>query len=230
MPLLYNPADQCKVVIICALGLDKAIGEKGAMPWYLPEDLKHFKATTAGSCVIMGLRTYKSIGKPLPKRRNIVVTSHPQDLPQSVTVAVSLAEAIAIAHAPETMTGMIGNGMGANGEGMGVVDSTLGEPQPLSYDHIYLIGGSAIFNEGLGLCDELVLTEIGARFPDADTFFPQVDLQKDFTLVSTEPAASYFSSPAPQPESFAQVIEPSLKENQVQSGLPYRFLRYQRAK
>lgn len=66
-----------KVALIAALARNRVIGRKGALPWHLPEDLKRFKRLTTGSTVLMGRKTYDSIGKPLPNRRNIILTSRP---------------------------------------------------------------------------------------------------------------------------------------------------------
>ena len=59
---------------IAALSKNRVIGDKGDLPWRLPEDLKYFKATTLGHCLIMGRKTFESLGRPLPKRTNVVVT------------------------------------------------------------------------------------------------------------------------------------------------------------
>lgn len=63
-----------RVVLIAAVARNRVIGAKGGMPWHLPEDLKHFKRITLGHPVIMGRRTWVSLGKPLPGRENIVLT------------------------------------------------------------------------------------------------------------------------------------------------------------
>lgn len=62
------------ISLIVAMDEDRTIGKEGGMPWHLPADLKHFKRTTTGKPLIMGRRTYESIGKPLPDRRNIVLS------------------------------------------------------------------------------------------------------------------------------------------------------------
>ncbi len=64
-----------RLQIIAALDRQRAIGKGGALPWHLPEDLAHFKRTTSGHAILMGRRTFASIGRPLPKRRNLVVSS-----------------------------------------------------------------------------------------------------------------------------------------------------------
>ena len=73
------------------------IGTNNALPWHLPGDLRHFKSLTLGKPVIMGRRTFDSIGKPLPGRTNIVVTRNPDFHPEGVKVSASLKDALAIA-------------------------------------------------------------------------------------------------------------------------------------
>lgn len=66
-----------RMSLIAALSRNHVIGQNNALPWHLPDDLKHFKALTLGKPVIMGRKTFESIGKPLPKRRNIILTRNP---------------------------------------------------------------------------------------------------------------------------------------------------------
>ena len=79
-----------KVVIIAAIAEDGTIGHAGKIPWHISDDLKRFKRVTMGHPVIMGRKTYESIGQPLPGRRNIVLTHHPMgpdqfpDLPSAL--------------------------------------------------------------------------------------------------------------------------------------------------
>ena len=63
--------------MIVAHAENGVIGNAGTMPWHIPEDLKHFKTVTTGAAVIMGRKTFESIGRALPKRRNIVITRQP---------------------------------------------------------------------------------------------------------------------------------------------------------
>ena len=63
-----------KITLIAALDETRAIGRAGQLPWRLPDDLKHFKALTLGKTVLMGRKTFDSIGRPLPQRRNLVLT------------------------------------------------------------------------------------------------------------------------------------------------------------
>ncbi|MFT3990389.1 MAG: dihydrofolate reductase [Luteolibacter sp.] len=67
-----------KLTAIVAMTPDRIIGKNGTLPWHLPEDLAFFKRTTSGHPIVMGRKTYESIGRPLPKRRNIVLTRDPE--------------------------------------------------------------------------------------------------------------------------------------------------------
>ena len=66
-----------KLALIAAIARNRGIGRQGSLPWHLSEDLKRFKRLTTGHAVLMGRRTYESLGRPLPNRRNIVLTSRP---------------------------------------------------------------------------------------------------------------------------------------------------------
>jgi len=87
-----------RVGLIWAMAENGVIGRDGRLPWHLPDDLKHFKAVTLGCPVLMGRRTYASLGKPLPDRANIVLTSHDLAAP-GIHVARSLDAALAAARA-----------------------------------------------------------------------------------------------------------------------------------
>lgn len=79
-----------KIAFVVAMDQNRAIGRAGALPWHLPDDLKRFKALTLGKTVLMGRKTYQSIGRPLPKRRNVVLT-------RDTTFA---AEGLEVVHTP----------------------------------------------------------------------------------------------------------------------------------
>lgn len=65
-----------KIAIIAAIAQNRVIGSLGAIPWHLPADLRRFKALTTGHAIVMGRKTFASLGRPLPHRRNIVISSH----------------------------------------------------------------------------------------------------------------------------------------------------------
>jgi dihydrofolate reductase len=85
-----------RITLVAARARNGAIGRDNALPWHLPEDLQHFKATTLGSPIVMGRRTFESIGRPLPGRRNIVVTRDPAWAHPGCERAGSLDDAIAL--------------------------------------------------------------------------------------------------------------------------------------
>jgi dihydrofolate reductase len=86
-----------RVTLLAAIGRNLVIGRDGDMPWHLPEDLRHFKATTMGHPMVMGRKTFDSIGRALPGRRTIVVTRQPDWHHADVETAHSLADALALA-------------------------------------------------------------------------------------------------------------------------------------
>ena len=81
--------------LIVAHARNGVIGKEGKLPWYLPEDLKHFKRTTLGKPVIMGRKTWESLGRPLPGRRNIVVTRQTGFTAEGAEVYSNLQDAVA---------------------------------------------------------------------------------------------------------------------------------------
>ena len=97
-----------KVSLIAAMGKNRAIGLDGRMPWHLPSELQHFKATTMGKSILMGRKTWESIGRPLPGRQNVVVTRNPDFIAPGAEVFGSLEQAIASSDTDEVM--VIGGG------------------------------------------------------------------------------------------------------------------------
>jgi dihydrofolate reductase len=89
------------ISLVVAAARNNVIGKGNALPWDLPNDLKHFREVTSGHAVIMGRKTFESIGRPLPKRRNIVITRQADYAPAGVEVVGSLEAAIAAVPAGE---------------------------------------------------------------------------------------------------------------------------------
>lgn len=130
---------------IVAASENNAIGINNELPWRLPEDLKFFKRTTMGKPVIMGRKTYESLGRPLPGRLNVVMsTSEYLQLPEGVVQAESVSEAIAVAE---------------------------GEKK----DEVFIIGGGKVFAESMHLADRLYITRVHTVISNADAFFPEID-------------------------------------------------------
>lgn len=114
------------------------IGANGQLPWHIPADLQHFKRLTVGKPVIMGRKTYESIGKPLPRRLNIVVSRDPAWSAAGTTSAPSLPDAYAIAYEEALRTGV---------------------------NEVMVIGGAGIFTAALKDARRVYLTEIHHDYP-----------------------------------------------------------------
>lgn len=137
--------ENLKISMIAAVAKNRAIGRDGKMLWELQSDLQRFKLLTMGKPVIMGRKTFESIGKPLAERPNIVLTRDTHFAPEGVTVVHSFSEAIAKA----TPFAVQGHG------------------------EIMIIGGGTIYAEALPIADKLYLTEVDDA-PDGDAFFPEL--------------------------------------------------------
>jgi dihydrofolate reductase len=92
-----------EIALIAALARNRVIGVGGQLPWHLPDDLAHFKRTTAGSPVLMGRRTFASIGRPLPRRENIVLSRDRGFTAKGCRVAASLEAGLAAAAGAEVL-------------------------------------------------------------------------------------------------------------------------------
>jgi len=98
----HDAASGPRVYLVAAMAANRVIGAAGKLPWHLPEDLKHFKSLTYGHPVIMGRRTWESLGKPLRGRENIVVTRTPNYAAPGARIAHSLEAALALCTAART--------------------------------------------------------------------------------------------------------------------------------
>lgn len=132
------------VALIVAVALNGVIGKEGALPWRLPSDLKMFRRLTMGKPIIMGRRTYESIGRPLDGRHNIVVS-------RSVGLAVPGVEVV------RSVEAAIAAGRKA--------------AMQADQSEIMVIGGAQIYGDALPLAGRIYWTEVQAR-PDGDVFMP----------------------------------------------------------
>lgn len=96
------------LAIVVAVARGGVMGRNGALPWHYPEDLRHFRAVTHGHAVIMGRKTYQSVGRPLPDRRNIVVTRDASFAAPGCEVVRSLEEAVVRARETDSEPRVIG--------------------------------------------------------------------------------------------------------------------------
>lgn len=138
---------QLPLSLIAALGENRVIGVDNSMPWHLPGDFKYFKATTLGKPIIMGRKTWDSLGRPLPGRLNLVVTRQADLQLEGAEVFTSLESAVTRAEAWAREQGV---------------------------DEVMLIGGAQLYAQGLPQADRLYLTRV-ALSPEGDAWFPEVD-------------------------------------------------------
>ncbi len=132
-----------ELTLICAVGRNREIGRDGGLIWRISDDLKRFKRTTMGHPVVMGRKTYESIGFALPGRTNIIVTRQPGYSAEGCETAGSIEAALEAA---------------AKSEGG---------------DEIFIIGGGQLYSELIGRARKLALTVIEDEADDADTWFPE---------------------------------------------------------
>jgi dihydrofolate reductase len=96
------------LVFVLAIGRNGALGKDGKVPWYIPEDLRHFKAMTMGHAILMGRKTHEETRRPLPGRRNIVITRNPGYEAPGCEVVATLGEGIALARTSDPEPRVIG--------------------------------------------------------------------------------------------------------------------------
>lgn len=150
--------------IIAAVADNGAIGRDNELLWHISADMKYFRRTTMGCPVIMGYRTWLSIGRPLPGRKNIVITKSRFEAPEAVAQVPDAAAAIAVAE--DTFV----NADAQNGEGQ-----------------CFIIGGAKTYERMMYQADKLYITHVRTSVPDADAFFPAID-PAVWTLESETPA------------------------------------------
>ncbi|MBZ5486426.1 dihydrofolate reductase [Halomonas aquamarina] len=134
------------VAMIVAMSKNRIIGVEGNLPWHLPEDLKFFKRMTQAKPLVMGRKTYTSIGKPLPNRLNIVITRDKTFAHDGVRVCHELADALALADQQAT------------------IDAA---------EEIMVMGGGEIYRQALPYAQRLYITEVDVEV-EGDTSFPEI--------------------------------------------------------
>ena len=135
------------LTLIAAVARNGVIGRADWMPWRLPGDMAHFRAATMGKPVLMGRKTFESIGRPLPGRHTIVVSSNPNFTPAGVTVVRNPEQAVKAADS-------IGRRHGAS--------------------TIMVAGGGTVYRALLSEAQTILLTQVDCN-PDGDTRFPAID-------------------------------------------------------
>ncbi len=194
--------------MIWAQGHCRAIGKGGTMPWHVPEDLRFFQRVTTGHPVIMGRRTWESLGekyRPLPGRTNIVVSRNLQFEAPGATVVRGLDEAIEAGIGENKLT----SASGADGKTDDGVDAT----GPL----IWVMGGAQIYAQALPLADFAVVTHVDLDVPGADAFAPKIPQDWRAAGIGAQVASND-----------ASVLDPSRDWNTSVKGPRYRFTVYAR--
>ena len=135
------------LAVIVAAAENGVIGRNNALPWHLPEDLRYFKRVTMGKPIVMGRKTYESIGRPLPGRSNIVISRNPGFEAQGVRVVASLDEALSLATDIAEIDGA---------------------------EELVVIGGGEIYAAAIPRADRLYITEVHAAIL-GDALLPAID-------------------------------------------------------
>jgi len=157
-----------RLAMIAAQSQNRVIGNNNKLPWYLPEDLKYFKRVTLGKPIIMGRKTFESIGRPLPGRTNIIITRNPDWTHDGAGVRVvhSLQQAIELAESLALVNG---------------------------FEESLVIGGAEIYALALPQADRLYLTQVHAEV-QGDAHFPPLDpsqwqemAREDFSAIEPNP-------------------------------------------
>ena len=160
-----------KLTGIVAMTPERVIGRGGDLPWHLPEDLKFFKRTTSGHPIVMGRKTYESIGRPLPGRQNIVLTRDVEWAPPDV------ASRHYVDQAPTQVIEAAEESAQSPHEQVALVHNPHDLPAiPLIDSHVFVIGGAQIYKLFLPLLDDLLVTWV-YHTHEGDTFFPEFDAQ-----------------------------------------------------
>ncbi|MFT7223270.1 MAG: dihydrofolate reductase [Cellvibrionaceae bacterium] len=146
---LDNPPKRSapKLSIIVAMANNRTIGKNNQLIWHLPEDLKYFKRVTMGKPLVMGRKTFESIGRPLPGRLNIVITRQRDWRFSGVDVVHSLEQARKLAEAQANVD---------------------------KIDEIMVIGGEQVYCAALPIADRIYLTRVETEVA-GDAFFPPID-------------------------------------------------------
>jgi len=137
-----------RVSLVVAAARNGVIGHRGRIPWRLPDDQRFFKQLTTGHCIVMGRKTFESIGRPLPDRENLVLSRHGHEL-----------------------------GGGTGGGGVTVLPdlaAALARAREQGFAECFVIGGEGLYREALPICDRIYCTRVEAE-PEGDVFFPAID-------------------------------------------------------
>ena len=143
---------------LVALSNNLVIGVNNDLPWKLKKDLQHFSAYTQNKAIVMGRKTFESIGRPLPNRKNVVISSTLASM-HEVQIVNSLEQ--------------------------GITEAMNWNKENNLVQEVVLIGGGYVFKESINIVNKLVLTKVNCDI-DGDVFYPKIDLE-EWTMTSIEP-------------------------------------------
>ena len=203
MPDRYSQDSIMEKSIIVAIADNNAIGRNNELLWHISEDLKFFKRTTLGCPVIMGRKTFESIGRPLPKRLNIVVSRSGYEAPEGVRVVASLEEAFDLAGVEILRSAQNDKEPAQNDK-----ERAQNDKEPAQNDNqnvmssevetssrVFVIGGGQIYAQAISQVDSMVITHVHTVIEDADTFFPAIDpsvwVAAERSELQTDPETGY---------------------------------------
>ncbi|HGB2019096.1 TPA: dihydrofolate reductase [Salmonella enterica subsp. enterica serovar Wangata] len=141
------------VSLIAAAGLNNEIGKDNKLPWHIPDDLKNFKALTSGKVIVMGRKTWESLGcKPLPNRHHVILTRKQGGVPD------------------------IDGVLNLKGDMGSVIEFLKKEVVEKDYPkEIFIIGGAEIYQQAMHYADKIYLSRVEVNVEGADAFFPEID-------------------------------------------------------
>jgi dihydrofolate reductase len=168
---------------IAAMSLNRVIGAGNKIPWHLPEDFKWFKQTTMGNVIVMGRKTFESLGRPLPNRKNLVLTRHPQSLikqhPEIFGQYHEWRGGQYLKRAYQFRFSKLGERMTTEI----FIFNSLDKLDPGEFPNdIFICGGAQIYEQALPLCSDLYLTLV-KREVEGDAFLPP--FEDKFDLAET---------------------------------------------
>ena len=155
------------------MSLNRVIGAGNKIPWHLPEDFKWFKQTTMGNVIVMGRKTFESLGRPLPNRKNLVLTKHPQRLiKQHPEIFGQYHEWRGGKYLKQPYQFHFSK-LGEKQETEIFIFNSLDKLDPAEFPNdIFICGGEQIYEQALPRCSDLFLTVVKRDVEGGDAFFP----------------------------------------------------------
>jgi dihydrofolate reductase len=158
---------------IAAMSLNRVIGAGGRIPWHLPEDFKWFKKVTMGNIIVMGRRTFEGLGHPLPSRKNLVLTRHPQRLIKQHPEIFGQYHEWRGGQYLKRAQQFHFSKLGEIQETEIFVFNSLDRLNPDEFPNdIFICGGAEIYAQALPQCSDLYLTLVKREIEGGDAFFP----------------------------------------------------------